>query len=374
MKTRSGYVFYDNTRGYWVARITWTDPAGKRRERRGKVENKTAGRALLKKWADEIEESQAEQLVDGSKMTFGQLAGRYETHKLTPPSFRGGRVVAGMKSWKTQQWFLKALIEHFGRKRIASIKHADLDHFREIRLNEPTIHGRERSLAHVHRELQLMRSILNYAVRNGWLRKNPFGTGPALINPSREEKRDRILTFDEEDRLLASCTGRRAHLRSMLICLIDTGLRKGEMRSLRWDDIDLNAGLISVRPEINKVGRGRLVGISSRLRDVLLFLRDARRLDQDHVFEQGNFKRAFWSACEEAGIEDLRIHDLRHTHISRLIQAGMPIAETMRLAGHSTLSAAFRYMNIDQETAKRAVESIDSLRERISSAESEFIN
>lgn len=374
MKGRTGYTFYNKDRGHWVARITWTDPSGKRRERRAKVENKTAGRALLKKWADEIEESQAEQLVDGSKMTFGQLAGRYESHKLTAPVFRGGQMVAGMKSWRNQQWFLKALIEHFGRKKIALIRHTDIEHFRESRLNEATIHGRERSLAHVHRELQLMRAILNYGVRNGWLRRNPFNAGPALIQPSREEKRERILTFDEEERLLAACTGRRAHLRLMLICLIDTGLRKGEMQSLRWDDIDLDAGLITVRPEINKVGRGRLIGISSRLREALSLLMEERRADRDHVFEQGNFKRAFSSACKEAGIEDLRIHDLRHTHISRLVQAGMPIAETMRLAGHSTLSAAFRYMNIDQETAKRAVESIDSLRERISSAESEFIN
>lgn len=361
MKTRTGYVFYDKDRGHRVARITWTDPAGKRRERRSKVENKTAGRALLKKWADEIEESQAEQLVDGSKMTFGQLAGRYESHKLTAPVFRGGQMVAGMKSFKNQKFFLQALIEHFGRKKIALIRHTDIEHFRESRLNETTIHGRERSLAHVHRELQLMRAILNYAVRNGWLRRNPFNAGPALIQPSREEKRERILSFDEEEKLLAACTGRRTHLRLMLICLIDTGLRKGEMQSLRWDDIDLDAGLITVRPEINKVGRGRIVGISTRLKEALSLLMDERRADRVHVFEQGNFKRAFSSACKEAGIENLRIHDLRHTAVTRLVQAGMPIAETMRLAGHSTLTAAFRYMNANEQTARRGADAIDEL-------------
>ena len=87
-------------------------------------------------------------------------------------------------------------------------------------------------MAHVHRELSLMRTILNYAIRNGWLKRSPFKMGAPLISSANEAKRERILNTDEEARLLAACTGKREHLRAMLICLIDTGLRKGEMLSL----------------------------------------------------------------------------------------------------------------------------------------------
>ncbi|MCI0338906.1 MAG: site-specific integrase [Acidobacteria bacterium] len=380
MKSKTGYVFYDKDRKYWVARITWSEASGKRRERRAKVINKTEGRLLLKEWVTEIEEGSADKIIDGSRMNFRKLSEVYAEKKLIPAVIKGTERVAGMKTYKTQKGFLRALVEYFGNKKIASITRTDLEEFKEQRLQEKTYRGNERSLAHVNRELTLMRMIMNYAVGKGWLKVSPFvkgnSKGKPLISHAGEPKRERILNVNEETRLLAACTGRRTHLRPILICLIDTGLRKGEMMALRWTDVSLDAGLITVRPETNKVLRGRVVGISARLRGELLQLLEIASVLDGFVFPQGDFKRAFYSACKEAGIIDLRAHDLRHTALSRLIRAGTPIAETMCIGGHSTLNIAYRYMNVDEETARRVAETLDNFYANVVEAEtaSDFVN
>ncbi|MCI0336118.1 MAG: site-specific integrase [Acidobacteria bacterium] len=124
-------------------------------------------------------------------------------------------------------------------------------------------------------------------------------------------KKRSFLASDEEARLLAACTGKREYLRPMLVCLIDTGLRRSEMLALKWADIDLDARLITVRPEVDKVLRGRVVPISGRLNEELLKLRGKANALGGFAFPQGDFRRAFYNVCRDAGIEGLRVADLR---------------------------------------------------------------
>jgi len=71
-----------------------------------------------------------------------------------------------------------------------------------------------------------MRRILNVAVSHGWLLRNPFDAGESLIKPGDETPRERILTREEEERLLALCEGARKHLKAIIICALDTGMRR----------------------------------------------------------------------------------------------------------------------------------------------------
>jgi integrase len=376
VKQRTGYIYHDKKRGHLIARITWTDALGKRRGRKQRVATKTEGRRLLRKWAAQLEETGGDRMIDAAKMTFRKLADIYAERKLIPPVIKGSERVAGMRSWKLQRGFLKTLLEYFGHKKISAITHSDLEAFKQFRLQTQTIRGNERSLAHVHRELSLLRSILNFAKRQGWLTRTPFEMGRSVITTSNEPQRDRLLTPDEESRLLAACTGRRSHLRAIIIGLVDTGLRRGELLALEWRDVDLQAGLIAVRGETTKTLKDRKVGITTRLRKELEQLAALKTSPDDKVFPQGDFKRAFTAACRAAGIENLRGHDLRHTAITRWIQSGMPVAEVMRLSGHRTLNVAFRYINIDDRTARRAAEAMDSFHQQVDeqTAVNEFIN
>src|SRR5437762_1424962 len=81
----------------------------------------------------------------------------------------------------------------------------------------------------VNRELGVLRRVLNVALANGWIHRSPFTMGKSLISVGDEKPRERILTLEEEARLLAACEGPRAHLRAILICALDTGMRRGEL-------------------------------------------------------------------------------------------------------------------------------------------------
>ena len=71
--------------------------------------------------------------------------------------------------------------------------------------------------------------MLNFALQNDWIIQNPFTKIKGIIAQSAEAERERVLSFEEENRLLAVCKDQRAHLRPMLICALDTAMRRGEI-------------------------------------------------------------------------------------------------------------------------------------------------
>ncbi|MGH9937154.1 MAG: tyrosine-type recombinase/integrase, partial [Blastocatellia bacterium] len=221
------------------------------------------------------------------------------------------------------------------------------------------------TIASVNRELELLRSIFAYARREGWLARSPFERLRGIISKADERRRDRVLSYDEEKRLLDACDDpKRRHLKSILVCLLDTGMRRGEVIKLRWRDVSLDARTVTIVAMNSKTARERTVGITERLHGELSRLREMSPKDQNEsVFGIADtFKRAFASACQLAGVEDFRVHDCRHTAITRWVRAGLPIAEIMRLSGHSTLTAFAIYANSTPETVRRGADALDALR------------
>ncbi len=72
-----------------------------------------------------------------------------------------------------------------------------------------------------------------------------------------------------------------------------------------------------------------------------------------------SIKRSFGTACQKAGIEDFRFHDLRHTFASRLVQAGVPLYEVMNLTGHKSLEMVQRYAHLAPDFQARAISALD---------------
>src|SRR5262249_35160164 len=161
---------------------------------------------------------------DAEKLTFEQLAEQFKEKKLTAPVYAGSTRVAGMRSWKKRRIDLKPLVAFFGKRLIQKINYEDLISYRKERFELRTQRGAARSVSSVNRELSLLRSIFNYARRCGYLTRSPFEMGEGLISLADETKRDRILTPEEEKRLLDQCVGRRAHLRAIIIAAADTPL------------------------------------------------------------------------------------------------------------------------------------------------------
>jgi integrase len=346
--------------GLW-ARLTYTDELGRRRVIQRKVASRTEGEILLKKLRREIEDH-GEQIIDGDRLTFTQLAKRYEERKLIAPVYKDENKVAGLRSHESLKRRLKTLVAHFGARRVKLITHSDVEKFKLHRLATKNKRrpDRELSIASVNRELQLLRAVLNYAKREGWITRNPFETGAPLVSLAHEVKRERLLSREEEARLLAACAGPRAHLRPLLVCALDTGMRRGEMFQLRWADVDLGGGLISVRAFTTKTMKSRTIGLTERLRAELERLWEASPKNPlGSVFGVGDVKKSFAKACALAGVENFRLHDCRHVATTRMIQSGMPPMEVMKITGHSQMTTFLRYLNTDGQAAKRAAAALD---------------
>lgn len=363
MKQRNGYVYQEGNR--WVARVDFTDASGKRRIARRYCETKSEANRKKLELARSIEE-RGDKAVEGDRLTFKTLAEKYQAVKLFPAQYVNQRKVAGVRSLGPALAALRALIEYFGERRLRSITHADIETFKLVRLKTPTIHGTERSITSVNRELELLRAIFNFAQRQDWLAKNPFQRGASLISKADEMHRERVLSFAEEERLLAACeVPARQHLRPILIAAMDTGMRRGELLKLKWRNVDLRARSIEIEAFNTKTARARTVAMTARLTKEIesLWLNSTRDLESLVFGITDNIKNGFASACCAADIVGLRFHDLRHTAITRMIEAGMQPAEVMRVSGHTTPAMLWRYLNANADTARRAADALDALRQ-----------
>ena len=283
---------------------------------------------------------------DGDKLTFAELMDRYEIAFPDKP-----------------KWYVDPVREFFGARKIRSLTYGDCKQFKAARLAIPhTVTGEPRTIATINRELEILRAALRYAVGHGWLKFNPFNAGPPLIEKSKEAKRTRIPAIEEENRLIGACTGRRSHLRAIVIATLDTGLRKSALKSLTWDCVDWENRFLMIPPAIHKnKDRPPLCGISTRLHGELLAMHTARQpKPEEKIFGEAiDFKTAYASACEEAGIEGLRFNDLRHGYATKLMMAGVPQHLAMKMAGHSNPEIHGIYTNVDAQIAAQVREALD---------------
>lgn len=193
---------------------------------------------------------------------------------------------------------------------------------------------RGRSDGTVRRELGVLRASINHAHAEGRLTRTPV-----VHLPDRPEPKERWLTKNEAARLLHAARQApraRRYLPLFLVIGLHTGARKGAISSLRWDQVDLIAGLI----DWQLPGRKRTKKRRPRIRiprKLLGHLRRARQRAPGAIFvihENGNPikdpKKAFAAACGVALIEDVSPHVLRHTRATWGMQAG---AKTWELSG-----------------------------------------
>ncbi len=181
------------------------------------------------------------------------------------------------------------------------------------------------------------------------------------VKPLKDNsKRLKYLSKEEIQALLNHCTG---NTKAIVITALNTGMRKGEILSLKWDNIDLKHGFILL--DKTKNGERREIPINDTLRHTLQGL--TRRFDIPYVFYDPatgkpyqDIKRSFNTAVRRAGIKDFHLHDLRHTFASHLVMAGVDITTVSRLLGHKSLTMTLRYSHLAPEHMSKAVDILDS--------------
>ncbi|HEY9283353.1 MAG TPA: site-specific integrase [Pyrinomonadaceae bacterium] len=390
------------SRTYYVVRRRYTDASGTAREKKRIADTYADAQMADREIKAEIARALSAPAEPEPERTFAELAARYKQEYMIPPRYIAGKKVEGLRSHKKLLPFFNTLVARFGRSPLKEISYQQLREFKRERLGAPVTirrrdrrtgrewaEARQRSVAAVDRELQLLRRMLNVAVHLGWIASNPFRAGDPLINTAHETKRMRVLSHDEEPLLLAACGERelsyarggrfkgkivtardqsekRAHLRPAIICALDTALRENEQFTLTRADVHLDERVITVREFNAKVERERLVPITARLHAELSAI--FARLPEEPtalVFPQRDLKKSFAGACAAAGITDLRWHDLRHTAIMWMLEAGMPESEVMKVTGHSNYTTFMRYVSLNRDRTRRAAEMLDARRARV---------
>lgn len=353
-KKRAPKRYWREIKGHLYARLQYQDDAGKWKEKLKPISDKRTAFRVVEEMRRELD-FHGQETLTSDRMTFAELVEKYREVKVVPASYQNGVKVSGKRSLVYFGYILPTLTGHFGHKAIRSIKANDLENFKQKRLKSVTMHGRMRSIASVNRELSILRTILNFAVQNEWLLKNPFVSCQGIIAISAEVERNRILSFEEEARLLAVCTGPRKHLRAVLICALDTAMRRGEIFKMKWQDLSLATNEIHIPQTNTKTEEARTIGITPRLREDLLKLWGVSpQGPNSSVFGVGDSIKTAWkTACKLANVEDFRFHDCRHTATTRMIASGSPHTEVMKITGHSQLKTFLRYLNITTETANK---------------------
>jgi len=254
------------------------------------------------------------------------------------------------KSWRDDQYRLDAnMIPFFRSSSLHEISPHKIEQYKAHRLSS----GVTRST--VNRELTILKKMFNLAVDWGLAQSNPV-TKVKLFSENDTQK-ERILAYDEEASLLAESPD---YLTPILIVALNTGMRRGEILNLRWDQVDLGQRQIAVKK--TKSGKDRIIPINSQLLAVLSLLGPPRG-KSGLVFPNPatgkpytDVKKSFKLACKRAGIEGFRFHDLRHTFASRLVEAGVDIVTVRDLLGHFSVRVTQRYIHPGKSQKVLAVE------------------
>jgi integrase len=204
--------------------------------------------------------------------------------------------------------------------------------------------------ATVRRELALLAHVFEVARKDWGL---PLAGNPVrgIRQPAAGASRIRRVASDELHRLLGSLRAdNNPLLGPAILFAIETGLRRGELLSARWEDID---GAMLQVPE-TKNGHPRVIALSPVALQVLDELRSSLREPQRIFPMSANALRLAWERLKRrAGIEDLRFHDLRHEAISRLFEKGLNVPEVAVMSGHRDPRMLFRYTHPRPEDIAR---------------------
>ena len=199
---------------------------------------------------------------------------------------------------------------------------------------------------------------MNFAVACGYIEKNPTQG----IRPNRRPKPTRFLSREEISRLhraLDAQIGENNRGQADIIrLLLLTRCRKGEIVRLRWSEVHRDALFL----RDSKTG-ARMVPLNSQARNILEQQpRDASPFVFPSPGDPGrpcSDNLALWYRVRrEAGIEDVRLHDLRHTHASHAVMNGVPVPVVSRMLGHSNVSMTLRYAHLGEREIEAAAERI----------------
>jgi integrase len=263
-------------------------------------------------------------------------------HKVYLPFVEGYK-----KSWKCDRGLLKNhVLPVWGNRYLDQITKSDL-------ITLLSNYRKTHAPGSCNRLTILLRYLFNTAIKNGdvGITKNPMGGHPLMKEVNKQE---RFLTSEEAEVLYEKLKlSDNTMLQYIVPMLILTGARKREVLDARWEDFDIERR--SWRIHTTKLGRPRHVPLSD---GAVALLHSMKRFDDcPWAFPNPQTLKPYvsifysWnSARKAAGLKDVRIHDLRHSFASFLVNAGRSLYEVQHLLGHTQVKTTQRYSHLTKDT------------------------
>ena len=290
--------------------------------------------------------------TEAKKRTLGELIDRY-IKDIMPTKPKSGE-----KQRSQLEWWKQELGSYF----LVDITPALIGEKRDMLLGGTTRLKKKRSNATVVRYLAALSHALSVAVKEwAWLDDSPMRK---VRKPKESRGRVRFLSEIERKALLEACQqSENKYLYTIVVLALSTGMRRGEIMNLRWDDVNPKEGYLILHETKN--GERRRIPLTSHALECIKAMDKVRRIDTPLLFPsnrkkvQSYFWKQWLKALKEAGIEDFRFHDLRHTTASYLAMNGASIAEIAEVLGHKTLQMVKRYSHLSEGHTSKVVESMN---------------
>jgi integrase len=331
------------------------------------TENVTEARKWIR-YQQDLANNNGIKAIRFQQVLFEQYAAEFSALNIVPAKRTpDGKLYGGRKSYSPVVSQIKSLTEFFGKFKVIDIEYDDLVRYKNWRIETPIVYKngstKTRKPATVKRELALLSKMFNTLKRAGKLPFSPFERGETILPSAEiETERLRVLSPDEEENLFIACdtvkSGRdRKHIKPLLTFAIKTGMRRSEIRAVRWDDIDFEENTIHVCQQNTKTERPREIPIEPTiLLPLLLKMKSEAKSDHDTIFCKlpKSCRKPFETACRIAKIEDLRFHDLRATFISRAIERNVSPEIVRKVSGHKQDRAFQRYLRFSKRSLNEA--------------------
>lgn len=227
----------------------------------------------------------------------------------------------------------KPLIAALGAYHVHKLAHVDLATYKRDRLTLRSPQTVTHELNLLHRAYVIASTEWGIILPNGIPKTSrpalPRGRGTRL-RPSQIE-------------IIVQSTGSE-QLKRIVPLAVETAMRRSELLSIRWENVDLDRR--SIYLEKTKNGLSRTVPLSPKALQVLQSMQPATT-GPVFTLAASSVSQAFQRAVERAGLQTVRFHDLRHEATSRLFERGLNVIEVARVTGHLTLSMLDRYTHLD---------------------------
>ena len=354
-------VYKDKATNTWRAVYRYTDFQGERKQ----SQKRGFG---TKREAQLWEREQLNKVESNLTMTFSSFLDLYsEDMKL--------RVMEN--TWHTKEHILRTkILPYFSRRKMSDISPKDVIAWQNEMINHRDENGKPYSPVYLKTLHNQLSAVFNHAVRFYNLKQNPAAK---VGNMGKSQYREMLIWSQEEfEKFIEAmmCKPRSFYAFEMLYW---TGIREGELLALTPEDFDFDKGTIRINKSYQRMNRRDVITdpktpksnrvvqmpefLVEEMRDYICRLYKIGPKDRIFAFTKDYLHHEMNRGSAAAGVKRIRIHDLRHSHVSLLIDLGYSAVAIGDRLGHETIEITLRYAHLFPTTQKAIVKSLDDLRE-----------